>query len=438
MTVYLERDGRLIEMAKQGYDAEDVLPELIATHPDLIADKKDSGLYSSLLFIDREVPIADSDQASGRWSLDHLFCDREGIPTLVEVKRSSDTRIRREVVGQLIEYAANGPRYWPRGTVRSHFEARCRRDGKDPDEAIKQEFGEDLAVDEWWNDMDGNMREGKLRLLFVADEISPELKAMIEFLNEQMVDTTVLGVEVPQFTYEAAGHRMYVSTVIGVSERAESVKTRRKSRRWTRDEWLALHEERAEPDDVEVTHRPLGWADSNSITVAFGTAMNNPTMKFERQIGDRSLGVVRLWPGGDIEINFGHLAPPLDDMAGWRRLAEHLERIDGVQIPADRLGKFQLFRAKCSAPRHNSSDSSRRLSGHSAKCSRRPQASRSTLTATLRCQRNRELAEEPGWTATVTIPGAPDSYRGTNPSCMRSSKERLDVLECLSHPTRNA
>ena len=29
------------------------------------------------------------------------------MPTLVEVKRSSDTRIRREVVGQMLHYAAN-------------------------------------------------------------------------------------------------------------------------------------------------------------------------------------------------------------------------------------------------------------------------------------------------------------------------------------------
>jgi hypothetical protein len=30
------------------------------------------------------------------------------VPTLLEVKRSSDTRIRREVVGQMLDYAANG------------------------------------------------------------------------------------------------------------------------------------------------------------------------------------------------------------------------------------------------------------------------------------------------------------------------------------------
>ena len=47
-----------------------------------------------------------------RWSLDHLFLDQEGIPTFVECKRSTDTRARREVVAQMLDYAANGLQYW--------------------------------------------------------------------------------------------------------------------------------------------------------------------------------------------------------------------------------------------------------------------------------------------------------------------------------------
>ncbi|MCO6480232.1 MAG: hypothetical protein J5I94_26570 [Phaeodactylibacter sp.] len=45
--------------------------------------------------------------------MDHLFVDQDAIPTLVEVKRSTDTRIRREVVGQILDYAANAALFWP-------------------------------------------------------------------------------------------------------------------------------------------------------------------------------------------------------------------------------------------------------------------------------------------------------------------------------------
>ena len=48
---------------------------------------------------------------AGRWTI--CFLDQDGIPTLVEVKRASDTRIRREVVGQMFDYAANALLHWP-------------------------------------------------------------------------------------------------------------------------------------------------------------------------------------------------------------------------------------------------------------------------------------------------------------------------------------
>jgi hypothetical protein len=61
--------------------------------------------------------------SGNRWSVDHLFLDQDAIPTIVEVKRSSDTRIRREVVGQMLDYAANAVVYWAVEAIRAEFEA---------------------------------------------------------------------------------------------------------------------------------------------------------------------------------------------------------------------------------------------------------------------------------------------------------------------------
>lgn len=81
------------------------------------------------LLVCREAPVADQ-YGAGRWSLDHLFVDQDAIPTLVEVKRSSDSRIRREVVGQMLDYAANGTRYWGDGAVAQLFERTCADAGR--------------------------------------------------------------------------------------------------------------------------------------------------------------------------------------------------------------------------------------------------------------------------------------------------------------------
>lgn len=68
----------------------------------------------------------------GRWSVDRLFLDQDSIPTQVEVKRSTDSRLRRESVGQLLDYAANGVRHWAAGELRKSFERRCAAASQDP------------------------------------------------------------------------------------------------------------------------------------------------------------------------------------------------------------------------------------------------------------------------------------------------------------------
>ena len=75
---------------------------------------------SSLSGVRSGIPTAEG--ASDTFSLDHLFIDTRGIPVIVEVKRSSDTRIRREVVGQMLDYAANGTRYWPISKLRESLD----------------------------------------------------------------------------------------------------------------------------------------------------------------------------------------------------------------------------------------------------------------------------------------------------------------------------
>lgn len=104
----LQKDKSLIEMNVTEFITEDSFQELLENYPNLLAgDQIDEREPRKWLLVSREVSIPDSDKSGGRWSVDHLFLDQEGIPTLVEVKRASDTRIRREVVGQLLEYAAN-------------------------------------------------------------------------------------------------------------------------------------------------------------------------------------------------------------------------------------------------------------------------------------------------------------------------------------------
>ena len=119
--VFLIRDNEKspIALEESGYINEESLQELVERYPDLIpGDQIDPENPRRWLLVAREMGVPGDADGSGRWSLDHLLLDQDGIPTFVECKRASDTRIRREVVAQMLDYAANGVEYWDLDRIR--------------------------------------------------------------------------------------------------------------------------------------------------------------------------------------------------------------------------------------------------------------------------------------------------------------------------------
>lgn len=227
MGIFVVQDGQLIEMSPGEYVSEDELQSLIERYPALLAGgdiNPDSP--RRWLLIEREPGLATGADESDRFSVDHLFVDQDAIPTIVEVKRSSDTRIRREIVGQMFDYAANGVKYWPIDRLREWL---AERSGG-ADEAAERitrllesdSDDRDATVEAFWNRVEDNLTAGRLRLLFVADVIPRELRRIIEFLNEQMQQTEVLGIAIAR--HQSDGMQVLAPTVFGRTEHAAQTK----------------------------------------------------------------------------------------------------------------------------------------------------------------------------------------------------------------------
>jgi len=226
--IYLERDGELVNLAVEPFASEDEFQALIEHHEQLLAgDQINRSSPRRFLLVRREAGIPSEATGADRWSVDHLFIDQDAVPTVVEVKRSTDTRIRREVVGQMLDYAANASVHWPEGRLRSEFETTCQAAGRDPVQRLSVLLGpsdesEEDAAEAFWKQADANLRSGWMRLLFVADEIPVELQRIIEFLNERMTPTEVLGIEVRRFA--GGGLRAMIPSVVGQTAAAKSTK----------------------------------------------------------------------------------------------------------------------------------------------------------------------------------------------------------------------
>ena len=216
------------------YETENLLQSLVDKHPELIVGEQiNPDLPPKWIVVRREAGIPDSDDGGSRWSVDHLLLDQHGRPTFVEVKRSSDTRIRREVVGQMLDYAANAQAYWPRDKIKA-LAAETAGSIEELDTMLLEFLeNEDLSdstpnLDAYWDTVERNLRNGEVRLLFVADEIPTELRRIIEFLNEHMPLVEVLGVEIRQ--YEGQNIRALVPRVVGQTEFARQQKNSPKQR----------------------------------------------------------------------------------------------------------------------------------------------------------------------------------------------------------------
>lgn len=190
----------LVPMQMANFATEEDFQDLLARFPALLAgDQIDAANPRRFVLIDREYPIASEPGEAARWSLDHLFLDQDAIPTLVEVKRGTDTNIRRAVVGQMMDYAANAVAHWPVEMLRERFVERCTTSNLDPQEALSEAFGVDVEWEAYWAAVKSNLQSGRVRLLFVADRIPQELRKIVEFLNMQMRPAEVLAIELRQY-----------------------------------------------------------------------------------------------------------------------------------------------------------------------------------------------------------------------------------------------
>ncbi len=214
--IYAVGEGGLEPLTEEPFSSEDLLQKLIADHPEVLdGEQMRPDDPRRWILVTREKGIAERSDAGERWSLDHLLIDQDAVPTLVEVKRGSNSEIRRTIVGQLLEYAAHATQTWPADDLRRIFEASVGEKGLDPGDVLGEllESGGEPGADEFWRDVATNLAAQRLRLLFVADRIPDELARVVEFLNSGMRDVEVLAVEIKQFPGESG--QILVPRVIG-------------------------------------------------------------------------------------------------------------------------------------------------------------------------------------------------------------------------------
>ena len=352
--VYLIQDGdQLVEMSERPYDSEALLQELIERYPNLLAVDPVSTHQSTnrqWLIVKRMGSIPLDEVGATEWSLNHLFLDRQAIPTLVDVKRGSDPRPRREIVGQMLDYAANAVVYWPVESVLAQFEANCRRYNRDPEQILEEFLGPEADEEQFWQQVKTNLQAGKIRLIFVADQISSEMQRVVEFLNKQVDPAEVLAVEVKQYISQGEGLKTLVSKVIGQTAEAQQRKasTARERRQWDEDSFLLEYQTRYGEDDAAMVKEIYDWIEFHpDLQVQWATGDTYGGFAARLATAKQPAELFFIGIDGTLQISSDAYAilSPFDQEAEWYELRNRLSSI-GLALPIDpgerRLPNFQL------------------------------------------------------------------------------------------------
>lgn len=262
------------------------------------------------MLIKREMPVPDPETGIDRWSIDFFFVDQDGIPTFVECKRYKDTRSRREIVAQVLEYAANGHYYWDKSIIMKYAEQTCT----DLHTNLNESFlnlvkRDDLNIDVFFENVEFKLKEGNIRLIFFLEEAAMPLKSLIDFLNKQMTRTEVLLVECKM--YKQDDGLVIVPSLFGYTEEARvlkqdvssaSVKAQRK--KWTKESFIEHLRTQVKKKLFDAIVQFIDTISSYDVKFKYGSGCETGSLGVVfPNVCPRS--VFTLWSNGSLQLQFG-------------------------------------------------------------------------------------------------------------------------------------
>lgn len=259
---FVASDQRVQEMNEVNMKdmLEAKLQEIVEKNPDLLSREWDDQ-PRKLFLVQREQEVRAVEDEGNAFSLDHLLVDSDGIPILVEVKRSTDTRIRREVAAQMLDYACRASS-WDVEKLKESF--RRNNEGRPDAEALFDD-------EEFWSRVSANLGAEHFRLVFVADRIPETLRILIEFLDRSMKEIEVYGVELKPYN-TSDGVMLLSSSIIGNSldVRQKPTYAARGKTNWTRESFFARVLEKDGSASVSAAEALIALCPSLGLTGVYG------------------------------------------------------------------------------------------------------------------------------------------------------------------------
>jgi hypothetical protein len=185
--------------------SEETLQRLIHTYPATLPISEIDPMFAGA------VPIC-CELKAGDGAIDNFMVTASGLPVLVECKLWRNPQARREVVGQILDYAKVLSR-WSSSDLQREVSRHVKRDGNPVLELVR-EAGHDVDEADFNDALTLNFRRGRFLLLIVGDGIREGVEALTDYLQAHAGLHFSLGlVEIPIYVMPS-GERLVVPRVL--------------------------------------------------------------------------------------------------------------------------------------------------------------------------------------------------------------------------------
>jgi len=167
------------------------IQDLCFKHPNLLP-------FAELeLSFDDMVPICRELTTDSRGRVDLVYINKDGFITIAECKLWKNSEARREVVGQILDYAKDLSKWnYPR------FETECLKAGNRSEKKLFEIFQEypDIDEAEFVDNIQKNLKKGRFLLLIIGDGIRENMEELVKYIHRSGNLHFTLGlIELPVF-----------------------------------------------------------------------------------------------------------------------------------------------------------------------------------------------------------------------------------------------
>lgn len=326
-----EKKWRLVE--SNAYAAEAELQRLLAESPGLLTTDEIRPDASPFVVAVREftLPVG---------SIDLLAFSAAGDIGIIECKLATNTQVKREVIGQVLDYAAH---LWEMSYEDLDAKVKERTQFNLADLVAQSSNLPDWDEEEFRGNVRANLLSGNFILLIAVNELNDELSRIVRFVNATGTPAYAFAaMEMRRFQSNEV--EMLVPRVFGPM-RSAAKRSSEAKKKWDEESFFAELREQHGGESVRVAERILEWSQKNMTRVWWGEGSRNGSYVPVLRHNERDHQLFVVWTSANIEIYFYWYQhkPPLDSEEMRKEIARRLNQIKGVKIPPDGITRRPWF-----------------------------------------------------------------------------------------------